>query len=574
MLAATAKGENGVEGFDQSVLQEEYLKSLDQLEEGQLIEGVVIQVSDESVFIDVGYKSEGKIPREEFNEKPKIGETVPVVLVTKEGKGGQVVVSKKKADVKVFWKDLRTAFNEQQPVEGTFKTAIKGGFLVDLGYEVTAFCPLSKTDVFRVNNPEEYVGLEAKFIVDRLYSENRVKIVLSRRAWLEKEIEIKREEFFRTTDIGDVVKGTVKSFTSFGAFVDLGGFDGLLHINDMSWGHVTRPKDYVVKGQEIDLKVIRLDEVEKKINLSLKHFTPDPWTTFEDHYSVDDVVKGKVTKLTDFGAFIELEEGIEGLAHISELSWVKRINHPKEILSPGDEVETKILGYDLDLGRISLGLKQVYPNPWDSIEIKYPVGMHLKRAVKKLTNSGAFIEIEEGIDGFLHVEDMSWTKRVRNASSVVKEGDEIEVVVIEVDKEARRIRLGIKQLSDDPWKQLAGSYPKGSVIEGEVTSITDFGVFVKVEGDIEGLVSKSHLVEPGSEEDEDAALQKYSEGDKVKTLVLDVNPSKQRLSLSIREFHRNQQRAELSKYIHNDTEEGTVTLGDMLRDKGNDSFES
>jgi small subunit ribosomal protein S1 len=573
-LAVTANEENGVEGFDQSVLQEQYLKNLDQLEEGQLIEGIVIQIGDESVFIDVGYKSEGKIPKEEFTKEPLIGEKVPVVLVTKEGKSGQVVVSKKKADVKVFWKDLRDAFDEQLPVEGTFATAIKGGFLVDMGYEVTAFCPLSKTDVFRVNNPEEYVGTKAKFIIDRLYSENKVKIVLSRRAWLERETEIKRAEFFEKTQINDEVTGVVKSFTSFGSFVDLGGFDGLLHINDMSWGHVTRPKDYVVKGQEIALKVIKLDREERKINLSLKHFTPDPWTTFEANYSVDDVVKGKVTKLTDFGAFIELEEGIEGLAHISELSWVKRISHPKEILSPGDEVETKILGYDLEQGRISLGLKQVYANPWDSIEVKYPVGMHLKRPVRKLTNSGAFIEIDEGIDGFLHVEDMSWTKRIRNPASVVSEDSEIDVVVIEVDKEARRIRLGIKQLSDDPWKRLASSYPKGSVIDGEVTSITDFGIFVRVDGDIEGLVSKSHLVEPGSEEDEETALKRYKEGDKIKTLITDVNPSKQRLSLSIREYLRNQQRAELSKYIHDDSEGGTVTLGDILRDKGNDSFES
>ncbi len=569
-----AREENVGEGFDQSVLQEEYLKSLDHLEEGQLVEGSVIQIGDENVFIDVGYKSEGKIPIEEFSELPAVGDKVPVVLVTKEGRGGQVVVSKRKADVKVFWKNLRDAFNEQQPVEGTFSKSIKGGFEVDLGYDVTGFCPLSKTDVYRVNDPEEYVGKKANFIIDRLYSDNKIKIVLSRRAWLEKETAMRRQEFFDTVQIGDDVTGVVKSFTSFGAFIDLGGFDGLLHINDMSWGHVTRPKDYVVKGEEIKLKVIRLDYDEQKINLSLKHFTPNPWTTFEDKYDVDDVVQGKVTKLTDFGAFIELEEGIEGLAHISELSWVKRIKHPKEILSPGDEVETKILGYDLEQERISLGLKQVLPNPWDTIDVHYPVGKHLKRKVKKLTNSGAFIELEEGIDGFLHVEDMSWTKRIRNPSSLLNEGDEVEVVVIEIDKENRRIRLGMKQLSDDPWKSLANSYPKGSVIEGVVTSITDFGIFVRVEGDIEGLVGKAHIAEPGSEEDEDAVLKKYNEGDEIKALVLDVSPSKQRLSLSIREYIRNQQRAEMSQYIHDDSEEGTVTLGDMLKDKGSDSFES
>ncbi len=565
---------SGTGGTNQSTLQEEYLKNLDHLEEGQLIEGVVIQVGEEQVFVDVGYKSEGRIPTEEFTEIPSIGDKIPVVLEKKEGKGGQVIVSKRKADEKVFWKNLREAFDAGQPVEGTFSKSIKGGFEVDLGFDVTAFCPLSKTDVFRVSNPEEYIRLKAKFIVDRFYSDNKIKIVLSRRAWLEKETALKRDKFFDTIQVGDEVTGTAKSFTSFGAFIDLGGFDGLLHINDMSWGHVTKPKDYLVKGQEIKLKVIRLDYDEKKINLSLKHFTPDPWTTFEDKYAVGDIVKGKVTKLTDFGAFIELEEGIEGLVHISELSWVKRIKHPREVLNPGDEVEAKILGYDLDQARISLGIKQVLLNPWDTIEVKFPVGMHLKKEVKKLTNSGAFIELDEGIDGFLHVDDMSWTKRVRNPSSVVNEGDEVEVVIIEVEKESRRIRLGMKQLSDDPWKSLANSYPKGSVIEGTVTSVTDFGLFIRVVGDIDGLVNKAQIADPDSEEDEDTALKKYKEGDNVKALVMDVSPSKQRLSLSIREYIQNQQRAELSRYIHDDSEEGRVTLGDMLKNKGNDSFES
>ncbi len=567
------KDGNGVEEVDQSVLQERYLRTLDNLEEGQLVDGVVVQIAEDMVFVDVGYKSEGKIPREEFNETPEIGQTVPVVLITKEGRGGQVVVSKRKADVKVFWKNLREAFDAEAPVEGTFATSIKGGFEVDLGYGVKGFCPMSKTDVVRVQDPDEYVGLKARFLIDRLYSDNKIKIVLSRRAWLDKETEIRRAEFFKNTEIGDVVEGVVKSFTSFGAFVDLGGFDGLLHINDMSWGHVNRPKDYVAKGQKIELKVIRMDDEQMKINLSLKHFTEDPWLSFEDKYDVGDVVKGRVTKLADFGAFIELEEGIEGLAHISELSWVRRINHPREILSVGDEVETKILAYDLQQGRISLGLKQVYPNPWDSIDLQYPVGTHLVRKVKKITNSGAFIEVDEGIDGFLHVDDMSWTKRIRNPASILSEGEDVEVVVIEVDKENRRIRLGIKQLSDDPWRTFASSHPKGSVVEGEITSITDFGIFVRVEGNIEGLVSKQHVVLPGADEDAEEAMGRFSEGEKVKALVTDVKPDRQRLSLSFREYQRNLQRAELSKYIHRETDESKVTLGDFLKDKGSDALE-
>lgn len=573
-MAMADRETNGVDEIDQSVLQEEYLRTLDSLEEGQLVDSIVVQVGEDFVFVDVGYKSEGKIPAEEFDDTPSVGQTIPVVLVTKEGKRGQVIVSKRKADMKLFWKFLREAYDAGEPVEGTFDVSIKGGYEVDLGHGVRAFCPLSKTDIVRVSNPSDYLGMKAKFLIDRLYSDNKIKVVVSRRAWLEREIEMNRDRFFEETQIGDEVDGVVKSFTSFGAFVDLGGFDGLLHINDMSWGHVNRPKDYVAKGQKINLKVIKMDEEEKKINLSLKHFTDDPWLTFENKYQVGDVVPARVTKLADFGAFIELEEGIEGLAHISELSWTKRINHPKEVLNVGDEVDVKILSYDIQQGRISLGLKQVYPNPWDAIDLNYPVGTHLTKTVKKITNTGAFIEIEEGIDGFLHVDDMSWTKRVRNPGSVVEEGEQVDVVVIEVDKQARRIRVGMKQLSDDPWKTLAGNYPRGSVIEGEVTSVTDFGLFVRVEGDIEGLVNKQNISEPGTEESLEDALSEYNSGDKVKAIVTDVKPDKQRLSLSIREYHKNQQRAELSKYIHHDADESTVTLGDFLKDKGGDSDES
>ncbi len=554
----------------QSELQEEYLKSLDELEEGQLVEGTVIEIGPEQVFIDVGYKSEGKIPTDEFDEKPAIGDTVSVVLVSKEGKGGQVVVSKRRADMMSFWKDLKNAFTEKEPVEGTFIKAIKGGYEVDLGYGITAFNPLSQTDVRRVEEPETFVGQKSKFLIERFQREKRARIVLSRRSWLEREIESSKENFFNSVNEGDEVEGKVKSFTSFGAFVDLGGFDGLLHINDMSWGHATRPKDYVKKDQDIKVKVIKIEPETKKINLSLKHLTPDPWTIFESKYHVDDVVKGKVTKLADFGAFIEIEEGIEGLAHVSELSWVKRVKHPKEVLAIGDEVEVKILDYDLESGRVSLGLKQVLPNPWDSIEEQYPVGKRMTLTVKKLTNAGAFLEIEAGIDGYLSVDDLSWTKKIRNPSAMLKEGDEVEVSVIELNKEDHRIRLGVKQLSDDPWQALKTAFPKGSKIEGPVTGITDFGVFVKVQGDIEGLIPRAHCFGPGEEPVEDLNTV-FKEGDKVTAAVIEVNTSTQRLGLSIRDLKKKQQRKEMAKYIHDEEEESTFTLGDFLKDKGIDS---
>jgi small subunit ribosomal protein S1 len=366
--------------------------------------------------------------------------------------------------------------------------------------------------------------------------------------------------------IGDVIEGIVKSFTSFGAFVDLGGFDGLLHINDMSWGHVTRPKDFVKLGEAIQLKVIRLEVQEGRINLSLKHFTEDPWNHFEEKYHVGDVVKGKVTKLADFGAFIEIEEGIEGLAHISELSWVRKVQHPRDLLKVGDVVETKILGYDIQQGKLSLGLKQVLPNPWDDIDARYPVGMRLTRKVVRASPYALFFDIEEGIEGVLHVEDMSWTKKIRNASSFAKVEDELETMVIGIDRERGKIQLGVKQLSEDPWESIARAYPRGSVIQGEITNITDFGFFVKVQGGIEGLIHKMNIVDDRLEPLE-TAMAKYKVGDAVQAVVTECSPSKQKLSLSLRDFVKRVQREELDKYIHDESKQDTVSLGDMLKDK-------
>jgi small subunit ribosomal protein S1 len=547
-------------------LQEQYVQSLQPIEEGQMIPGKVIEVDDAYVYVDVGYKSEGKIPSHEFDTKPQLGETVYVILVRKEGREGQVIVSKRKADEKIFWKDLRIAFDEHKPVQGTIAHKIKGGYEVDLGNDIRAFLPLSKVDVKRPSENSDYVGVKSSFYIDRLYAKGKTNIVVSRRDWMEEDIRKRREEFFGQAKIGETVEGIVKSFTSFGAFVDLGGFDGLLHINDMSWGHVTRPKDFVKLGESIQLKVIRLEAQEGRINLSLKHFTEDPWNHFEEKYHIGDVVKGKVTKLADFGAFIEIEEGIEGLAHISELSWVRKVKHPREVLKVGDVVETKILNYDIQQGKLSLGLKQVLPNPWDDIDQRYPVGMRLTRKVVRASPYALFFEIEEGIDGVMHVDDMSWTKKIRNASSFAKVDDDIEVMVIGIDRERGKVQLGVKQLSEDPWESIARAYPRGSVINGEVTSITDFGLFVKVQGGIEGLVHKMNIVDDRAEAVE-TAMAKYKVGDPVQAVVTEVSSSKQKLSLSLRDYVKRVQREELDKYIHDESKQDTVSLGDMLKDK-------
>ncbi|HWP67764.1 MAG TPA: 30S ribosomal protein S1 [Rectinemataceae bacterium] len=553
----------------QTQLQEQYLKSFEGLEEGDLIDGKVVQIAGDFVFVDVGYKSEGKIPVVEFGEAiPKVGDDVKVILVKKETHSGEVIVSKKRADEKVFWKSVANAFKEHQPVEGTIEKEVKGGFEADLGHGLKGFLPSSKADIQRVESGEQFVGLKSQFYLERLYSEKKINIILNRRKWLEEEIDKRRDTFFQSVQIGDTVKGTVKSFTSFGAFIDLGGFDGLLHINDMSWGHVTRPKDYVRKGQEIELKVIRLEPEEKRINLSLKHFSQDPWFTFEEKYHVNDVVKGKVTKLTDYGAFIELEEGIEGLAHISEFSWVKKVHKPEDMLKPSDVVDCMILGYDIQAGKVSLGLKQVQENPWDSISEHYPLGMRLTRKIIKVTNAGAFIELEEGIDGFLHIDDLSWTSRVKNPASVLHEGEEIEVVVIESSPEERNIRLGVKQLSEDPWRSFSRAFRVGSIIEGTVSNVTDFGVFVKVQGDIDGLVKKQDL-SSDREESWDNALKRFSAGMAVKAVVIDLNPERQKLGLSIRDLVQRQQREEISKFMQSEESDSGYTIGDLLKERDN-----
>jgi len=549
----------------QTQLQEEYLKSLDQLEEGQLIEGRVIQVTADQVFIDVGYKSEGKIPISEFNEIPNIGDPVSVILISKENKYGEVIVSKKNADAKLFWKNLRKVYDEKLPVEGVVEKQVKGGFDVSMSSGVRAFLPVSQADIQKLERPEKILNTKITFYVERLYSDGKINIVVNRRKFMEEDLERKRNDFFENTPIGTDVTGVVKSFTSFGAFIDLGGFDGLLHINDMSWGHVTRPKDFVRKGQEIQLKVIRIDRQEKRINLSLKHYTDDPWVHFEEKYHVNDVVKGKITKLTDFGAFIELEEGIEGLAHISEFSWLKKVQKPQDMLKIGDLVECMILGYDLQAGRVSLGLKQVQANPWDSIGERYSAGARIKRKVVKITNAGAFIELEEGIDGFLHSDDISWIRKGKGSGLV--QGQEIEVMVISVDAENRNIKLGVKQLSQDPWKDFYDNYKSGSPVEGEVASVTDFGVFLRIPGGIEGLIHKTNLVE-NREDDPDEALKKYKVGDKLKAVVLEIQSDKQKVAFSIRDYQKRAQREEISRYMTaEESSDSTYTLGAILKSR-------
>ena len=552
------------EVFNQAQFLEESLKSLGAVEDGQLTEGTVVQVTDDYVFVDFGYKSEGRIPVQEFAGKlPKDGDRLNIVVEKKDGRNGPEI-SYTKAQANQLWKDLRKALDENAPVEGVIEKEIKGGFEVNLGGDIRAFLPISQSDSQKVEDPSKMIGLRSKFFIERLYSDGKKNVVVNRRKYLEGVIEEARDRFFAETPIGATVKGTVKSFTSFGAFVDLGGFDGLLHINDMSWGHVTRPKDFVKRGQEIEVKVIRLTPEEKRINLSLKHFTEDPWIHFEEKYHVNDVVEGTVTKITDFGAFIELEEGIEGLAHISEFSWTKKVNKASDVVKIGDRLKCMILGYDIQAGRVSLGLKQVTDNPWDSIAQKYPVDAMVRGKVVKFTKDGAFIELEEGIDGFLRAEDISWTKKVKHPGSALELNQEVEVVILDVDSENRRINVGLKQATENPWKKFAEEFKVGDTFEGEISSIADFGIFVKAPGGIEGLVNKANLSDDRDVPFEEA-VKKYNVGDKVNVYVADISVEKEKAAFSVKEYKRAQARKEVSQYMASASDSDSFTIGDSIK---------
>ena len=548
----------------------QYLKSFAGIEDGQIVTGTVVQLNNEYVLVDVGYKSEGRIPVSEFIELPQIGDKVNVTIIKKEGAGGQVIVSKKKAEAKEKAETLKKAAEEKTPVLGKFTKVIKGGYEVDLGADYKGFCPLSKADVFRVEDPESLIGKTDYFIIDKFHGSSKMKSVVSRKEYLEKKIQENKDKFFQTVQIGDVVEGEVKSFTSFGAFIDLGGFDGLLHINDMSWGHVTRPKDYVKKGQVVQLRLINIDPETQKINLSLKHMEADPWTTFEQRYQVGDVITKPITKITAFGVFIEIEPGIEGLAHVSELSWTKKVTNPKELYNIGDVVSAQILGYDLDKKRVSLGIKQLLPNPWDTIAEEFPAGKVFQGKVAKLTNAGAYIELGNGIDGFLHIEDVAWNRKFNHMNQFCKVGDMLEVKVKSVDPENRRVRLTVKDITGNPWDNFRKSYPRNTNVTGTISSVTDFGVFVKLPGDIEGLVSKFNLGSP-DEDYTDKLLESYKDriGEQITVTVLDVNPQTQKINLSEKESIRKKQASDYAQYMEGKEEDIDTynPFAEILKDK-------
>jgi small subunit ribosomal protein S1 len=502
------------------------------LKEGEIVKGTVIQVTKDFAVVDVGYKSEGQIPISEFTTPKgevnvKAGDPVEVLLESRENETGMVVLSKEKADKMRIWDEISAACERDELVHGTIVGRVKGGLSVDIG--VKAFLPGSQVDIRPVRNLDQFIGKDFDFKVIK-FNKKRGNIVLSRRVLLEKQREeLKKETLLRLKE-GAILKGVVKNLTDYGAFIDLGGIDGLLHITDMSWGRIGHPSEMFNVGDEVRVVVLKFDPQTERVSLGLKQIQEDPWHRADEKYPVGTRVQGKVVSLTDYGAFIEIEQGVEGLVHVSEMSWTKRVKHPSKLVNIGDQVGAVVLDIDPKAKRIALGMKQIEPNPWTLLEDKYPIGSVIKGQIRNVTDFGIFVGVEEGIDGLVHVSDISWTQRIKHPGELYKKGDEVEAVVLNIDVENERFSLGIKQLYQDPWETLHERHPIGAAVKGKVTKVTDFGAFVEIEPGIEGLVHVSELREERVEKPSDVV----KEGDEVEVKVIDINTADRKIALSMK----------------------------------------
>lgn len=536
--------------------------------EGEVIRGKIVQIGKEHVMVDIGYKSEGHIPVQEFvNEDGtldiKEGDTVEVLLVNRGDEDGVIRLSKNKADKLKVWEEVRRAYQEEGAIEGKIVARIKGGLSVDIGLE--AFLPGSQVDIRPVRSFERFIGQTFQFRVLK-FNRRRNNIVLSRRALLEEEREAFRDKTLAELQEGQIVKGVVKNITEYGAFIDLGGIDGLLHITDMSWGRIKHPSEAIQAGSEIEVKILHFDRERERVSLGLKQTVPDPWSLVEEKYPVASRVTGKVVSITDYGSFVELEKGVEGLIHISEMSWTRKIRHPSRIVSEGDIIDAIVLNLDVEKRRISLGMKQVKPNPWITVAEKYPVGAKIQGRIRNITEFGVFIGLDEGIDGMVHVSDISWTKRVRHPGEIFKKGQEVQAIVLHIDKDEERFSLGIKQLEPDPWHEIPRKYPAGAVIKGRVTSLTDFGVFLEIEEGIEGLI---HISELSKEKVKDPA-DVVKEGDIVSALVIHVDSKERKIGLSVKGVDKAAEEEAVKGYMDNQSSVSSnfgLLLGEELKKK-------
>jgi len=541
-----------------------YETSLRNIQEGEVVKGTIVHVGPENVMVDVGYKSEGEIPLEEFKNEDgsitiKEGDVIDVLLEVREDDEGVIILSKDKADKIKIWEEIAHAYETDGVIQGKIIARIKGGLSVDVG--VLAFLPGSQVDLRPVRNLEKLIGQTAEFSVLK-FNRKRSNVVLSRRKVLEREREILKAEALKRIREGEVMEGVVKNITEYGAFIDLGGLDGLLHITDMSWGRINYPKEVLDVGDTIQVKVLKYDQERERVSLGLKQMTPDPWERVDQIYPVGSRPQGKVVNITDYGAFVELEPGVEGLVHVSEMSWAKKPRHPSRIVSVGDMVEVCVLNLDIPNRRISLGMKQVMENPWTVVAAKYQEGTKIAGRIRNITDFGIFIGLDEGIDGLVHISDISWNKRIKHPSEIFKKGQEVEAIVLNVDQENERFSLGIKQLEEDPWESIPMKYKGGTVVTGVVTNITDFGVFLEIEEGVEGLIHISEL----SKEKIDNPEEIVKVGDKISAVVLKVNKKERKIGLSIKEMGFIEGKGQKDDYIQTQ-ETATTSMGAILREE-------
>ena len=496
--------------------------------EGSIVNGTILDIRPQVVVVDIGYKSEGAIPVSEFeDEEIEVGDEVEVLLERLEDDEGLIVLSKEKAAHKQNWEKIMAVYEAGGLVKGKVKSAVKGGLMVNVGVE--AFLPGSQVDIIPPRDLQEYVGNVYEFKIVKV-NDDRKNLVLSRREVIEAERAELRQEFLRTVTVGDKVEGQVKNITDFGAFVDLQGMDGLLHITDMSWGRISHPSEMLRIGQMVEVQILDVDREKERVSLGFKQMTDNPWADIEARFPIGAEVAGKVTKLLPYGAFIEIEKGVEGLVHVSELSWVKRITRPSDVLELDQEIKAVVLGISIEEQKISLGVRQLEENPWDAIEARYPIGKEIKGEVRNLTAYGAFVGLEEGIDGMIHVSDLSWTRKINHPSEILKKNEEVEAVVLSIDKENQRVSLGIKQLDNDPWSDIDGKFKVGDLVKGTVAKIASFGAFVSLDGDIDGLIHISQL----SEEHVEKVKYVIKVGDDVDARVIKVDKIERRIGLSIK----------------------------------------
>lgn len=552
-------GNTGEEEF-----KELYEESLKTFQEGEVVKGRIVGVDKEFVMIDIGYKSEGRIPISEFltptgEITAQTGEWVDVLIEKRDDEEGDILLSKERAAKILVWDEISRIYRDDGVIEGKIVGKVKGGLTVDIG--IPAFLPGSQIDLQPIRDMDHLLGQSFPFKILK-YNKKRNNVVLSRRVLLEKEREEQRNAILDTLQNDQVLEGVVKNITDYGIFIDLGGIDGLLHVTDMSWGRASHPSELCKVGDKMQVKVLNFDKERHRVSLGLKQLHPDPWTTVTERYPIGRRVKGKIVNLTDYGAFVELENGVEGLIHVSEMSWTQKVKHPSKIVSVGEIVEAVVLSVDPDKKRISLGMKQVEPNPWDVIAEKYPEGTVIEGKIKNITDFGIFIGIDEGIDGLVHISDISWTKRVRHPSELYKKGQEIQAKVLHIDKDQERFSLGVKQLEVDPWEEIPKKYPTGSVVSGVITNVTDFGIFVEVEEGVEGLVHVSEV----SKEKIKTPVGLYKVGDTITAKVINVARKERRIGLSIRRAKKEEDQTLMKEYL-NSSKEASSNLGDLLREE-------